>query len=72
MMELESVPSTARTVSPRAPAKTEPPIESKKESRTEPRPAAKMARKIAQLRQPREQKHSRTKPPTSKTEISKR
>jgi hypothetical protein len=31
-----------------------------------------MARKIAQLRQPPEQKHSRTKLPTSKTEISKR
>jgi len=72
MMELESVPSTARTVSPWAPPKTEPPIESKKESKTGPRPAAKRARKIAQLRQPPEQKRSRTKLPTSKTEISKR
>lgn len=63
MMELESVPSTARTVSPRAP---------KMETKTGPRPAAKMARKIVQPRQLPEPKHSRTKLPTSKTEFSKR
>ena len=63
MMELESVPSTARTVSPRAP---------KMETKTGPRPAAEMARKIAQLRQPAEQKAHRTTLPTSKTEFSKR
>ena len=72
MMELESVPTTARTVSPRAPPKTEPPIESQKESTTGPRPAAKSAPKIAQPRQPPVQKHFRTKLPTSKTEFSKR
>jgi hypothetical protein len=63
MMELESVPSTARTVSPRAP---------KMETKTGPRPAAKMARQIAQRRQPPAQKPRRTTLPTSKTEFSKR
>jgi hypothetical protein len=59
---------TARKASPRALSKAELSVESTMESTF----ALKMARQIAQRRQPPAQKTHRTTLPTSKTEFSKR